>query len=283
MKLFVTGGTGFIGSHFIKLALARGHEVRALRRPASQPRIGLPHLPQWVQGDLESVPPGALPGCDALVHFAAVGVLPGTADWQECFRWNVNASLRLWLQAAAAGIRNLIICGSCFEYGRTAENYQLIPADAPLAPIGPYAASKAAATMAALGLEPGHGVAVRVLRPFHVFGEGEDAARFWPSLRRAALEGADFPMTEGAQVRDFIPVESVAEAFLHAATCPAQAKALRTVENVGTSEPQTLRHFAESCWQAWQAKGNLRPGALPYRADEVMRYVPDISRVWHAR
>ena len=56
-----------------------------------------------------------------------------------------------------------------------------IPTDAPLEPTGPYHASKAAATMAALGLAVDRKLSLSVLRPFHVFGEGEEETRFWPA------------------------------------------------------------------------------------------------------
>lgn len=56
MRLFVTGSTGFIGSHFLRAALAAGHDVVALRYPGSQPIIQTPdsnHL-TWIDGDLNS-------------------------------------------------------------------------------------------------------------------------------------------------------------------------------------------------------------------------------------
>jgi hypothetical protein len=49
------------------------------------------------------------------------------------------------------------------------------------------------------------------------------------------------------------------------------------MENVGTGKPQTLRALAEFWWRQWNAKGKLKIGALPYRANEVMRYVPRVS------
>lgn len=276
MRIFVTGGTGFIGSHFLRAALRAGHTVMALRRRGSAPRTPLEREPQWVEGDLESDFTGELAQAEALVHLAAAGVDPSTASWTECFRWNVTAALVLWQRAADVGIKDFVVCGSCFEYGRSAERYDRIPVTAPLEPVGPYAASKAAATVAALGLAVDRQLRLVVLRPFHVFGDGESENRFWPSMRRAAFGGADFPMTPGEQIREFAPVDLVAEAFLAALKDPP-APAMPKIRNIGVGVPQTLRAFAESWWSRWNAPGKLKIGALAYRGNEVMRYVPEIG------
>lgn len=276
MKLFVTGGTGFIGSHVLAAALSAGHEVVALRRPGSRPRVSLPGEPAWIEGPLDGDWLRELAGCHALVHLAAAGVDQRETDWAALYQVNVLASLKLWKQAVDAGVPRLIICGSCFEYGVSAERFERIPVTAELQPTGPYHASKASASLAAIGLCRARGGQTIILRPFHVFGPGEAEPRLWPMLRRAALAGEDFPMTAGEQVRDFVPVEKVAATFLHALTREDLGPGEPRVENVGTGQPQTLRAFAEHWWKHWGAKGQLKPGAIPYRDREVMRYVPQL-------
>ena len=272
MKLFVTGGTGFIGRHFLGQAVAAGHEVQALRRTPPEPQASAVN---WVEGTMRGDHHAALSRCDVVIHFAAAGVSPQPATWEELFATNVTDSLHIWKEAAEAGVARLVVCGSCFEYGHSAARYDCIPPDAPLDPANGYGASKAAATMAALGLARERGFALTLLRPFHVFGDGQHEANFWPALRRAALAGEDFPMTAGEQIRDFTPVEEVARAFLAAATADPDPGAIR-IANLGTGQPQTLRTFAEAWWRRWQAAGSLRCGALPYRPHEVMRYVPSL-------
>jgi UDP-glucose 4-epimerase len=279
MHVFLTGGTGLIGSHFLRRALGEGHQITALRRPGSQPRIELAQQPAWVEGDLEGDWSEAMGTCDTLVHLAAHGMDLKAGDWQECFRWNVTASLKLWQAAAEAGIRRFIIAGSCFEYGRSGERYEFIPVNAPLEPTAPYHASKAAASMAALGLAVEKKLELTLLRPFHVYGPGEAPHRFWPSLRRAAAAGEDFPMSEGRQVRDFVPVVQVASAFLKAAARDDPTPAFPLIENVGSGRPRTLLSFAQEEWEAAAATGRLLPGKIPMRASEVMRYVPELPSV----
>lgn len=276
MRIFITGAGGFIGRHVLTQALAAGHEIRALVRSGSSCPI-LSEKLIWLEvPTLDAVPVEALAECDVFLHLAAHGVVSGLNDWETCFQVNVTQSLRLWQRAADAGIGRFLICGSCFEYGRSAERYAFIPVDAPLEPIGAYASSKAAATVASLGFAAEKKLSLTVLRPFHVYGEGEATTRFWPSLKKAALSGVDFEMTLGEQIRDFVPVERVAEAFLNLASRDC-VTGTPQIKNIGSGEACSLLDFARFWWRRWEARGELRPGTRPYRQNEVMRYVPLIS------
>jgi nucleoside-diphosphate-sugar epimerase len=280
MKLFVTGGTGFVGSHFLNVALSPGHEIVAMRRSAqSRPRIpfgesvGL----AWLDKAMPDVEPGDIEGCDALVHLAAHSANVPYDTLENCIFWNVLVPLGLFRQAADAGVQRFVVAGSCFEYGRSGERHEFIPPDAPLEPTQTYPASKAAASIAFCQLATELGLQLSIHRIFQVFGEGEAESRLWPSLREAARAGRDFEMTPSEQIRDFIPVEEVALQLL--ATCQEEiAPGEPLVRNLGTGQPRSLRDFAEDWWARWQASGKLIFGAKPYRAGEVMRYVPLIVR-----
>lgn len=140
-----------------------------------------------------------------------------------------------------------------------------------------YPVSKAAATTACLGLARELGLRLQVLRIFQVFGEGETATRFWPSLRTAALEGRDFAMSAGVQVRDFIPVEEVAQQFLAALAFDGVEPGHPHIKNIGTGHPQSLLDFAQFWWSHWQAKGKLIPGQINNKRDELSSLVADIK------
>ncbi|QNJ30620.1 NAD dependent epimerase/dehydratase family protein [Synechococcus sp. PROS-9-1] len=274
MNICLTGGTGFIGSHFLKQALAAGHSVRAIRRSSdSQPRIKIYQQPDWFNCQLDQVKANELQGCDVLVHFAAHSVQYPFDSLTNCLRWNLIAALELFEQARRAGIRRFVVAGSCFEYGRSGERYKEIPIDAPLEPINSYAASKAAASIALCQWAEEYQLGLNLLRVFHVYGEGEAETRFWPSLRRAALAGSDFPMTAGEQIRDFIKVEKVAHAFLKKAENMSNNDGVN-VYNLGSGKPRSLLSFAQGYWAGWNAKGSLIEGAVPYRESECMRYAP---------
>lgn len=276
MKIFLTGATGFIGSHFLKTALSSGHQVTAIRRPGSKTRIHLKLQPNWIDGDLNDNWEQALAESDILVHLAATGVNERDNHFDQCFKINVQQSLQLWLQAVRTGVKRFIICGSCSEYGSSGENYDYIPVHASLNPTTAYGASKAASSIAALSLAKTFSLQLLVVRPFHIYGPGESKNRFWPSLIQAARSGKDFPMTAGQQIRDFTPVTVAANNLVQLAINLDNKATDGQINNLGTGIPQKLLQFAQGEWDRCKAKGKLLPGEKKYRHGEVMRYVPQI-------
>jgi nucleoside-diphosphate-sugar epimerase len=280
MNIALTGGTGFIGSHFLKQALAAGHTVRAIRRsPSSQTRIPIDQQPEWLDRQLDLVTAEDLRGCEVLVHLAAHSVIYPYDSLANCLRWNLIAVLTLFEQARMAGICRYVVAGSCFEYGRSGECYDVIPTNAPLEPNNSYAASKAAASIALRQWAEEHQLSLQILRVFHVYGEGEAETRFWPSLRRAALAGQDFPMTAGEQIRDFINVSDVARLFIQHASSNNDQSIEQRILNLGSGSPMTLKAFAQENWKLLNAQGRLLIGAIPYRPNEIMRFVPRLGEV----
>ncbi len=272
MKILITGASGFIGRHTAQAAAAAGHQVIGLTRRLE----GLPDIDgvSWQQGSIEDTTILLKTKLDSLIHLAAHGVDPANATWEDCFKVNVTDSINFWKAAYTAGCRRYVLCGSCFEYGLSGEHYDFIPVTAPLLPTGPYHASKAAASVAAHAFGISYNVRVYIPRPFHVYGEGEAAHRFWPSLRAAATAGVDFEMTSGEQFRDFTPVALVANKLIESLTRNDLLPKKPLIENIGTGQPKNLAEFAREEWQKFKATGKLHIGRIPYRSDEIMRYVP---------
>jgi nucleoside-diphosphate-sugar epimerase len=102
--LALTGGTGFVGSHLLDLALAEGHQVRALTRRPQPPRDGV----TWIAGDLAD--PGALAeGADAVIHVAGVINAPDRAGFAA---GNVAGTQRVVEATRAAGVRRFVAVSS---------------------------------------------------------------------------------------------------------------------------------------------------------------------------
>lgn len=103
MKLAITGGTGFVGSHLIEAALASGHEINALTRREQPPRTGV----NWIQGDLSSrdALEQLVVDADAIVHVAGTINAPNASGFEQ---GNVAGTLAMLAAATAGGVQRFV-------------------------------------------------------------------------------------------------------------------------------------------------------------------------------
>ena len=215
MHIFLTGGTGFVGSHFLSLALKKNHIIKALKRcERSSSKIQLKGNPEWIIKSLSDIDIRDLKDCDILIHLAAHSANVPYDSLENCLKTNVFDTLNLFNSAYEAGIRKFLVTGSSHEYGKKGEEYEFIPPDAALFPTQSYPTSKAAASIVLTQWALSKNVSLKILRLFQVFGEGELESRLWPSIIRKAENGDNLKMTLGEQIRDFINVKDVAKIIL---------------------------------------------------------------------
>ncbi|MEM9479767.1 MAG: NAD(P)-dependent oxidoreductase [Verrucomicrobiota bacterium] len=276
MTVFVTGATGFIGTHFLRRAEELGWMVRAHCRPGSEPRLPVGSDVQWIIKPLDEISPADIEGCEALLHLAAHSYYLKNEPLSRYLYWNTYAAVRLVELAVKTGINRVVATGSSFEYGNAADCYETIPPGIPLEPNDGYSISKAAASNAFAKMTKDLGLQFSLLRLFTVFGEGQSPGQFWPSLKSAAESGDDFEMTPGAQIRDFTPVDIVTEELVSELLRKDMENGQFEARNLGSGQPMSLAEFAKYWWERLGASGELKIGALPYREGEVMRYVPEL-------
>mgnify|MGYP006086394747 CR=1 FL=1 len=278
-KVFITGGTGFIGSHFINELQKNNIKVKALRRSyKSKLRFPLLISPEWITKNITDLTVEDLLDCDLLIHLAAHSANIPYDNLENCILENAIKPLRLLGIAHKAGINKFLIAGTCFEYGKSGENYKLIPSDASLNPTQTYPASKAISSIAFSQFAREYKVSLSYQRIFQVYGEGEMQNRLWPSLKFAAENNLDFDMTKGEQIRDFIYVKDLAKIlYKKSLLLNENIKPEVVIENISGGNPKLIKDFAKEWWSLFNAKGKLNIGVLPYRKGEVMRYVPEID------
>ena len=249
MRVLVTGGGGFIGSHLVHRLVADGHEVRILDNFATGRRENLVDIAadiELVEGDIQSYERAytAVRGCEIVMHQAALPSVPRSVqDPLTSHAANVTGSLNVLLAARDSGVRRVVFASSSSVYG---ENPALPKHEdlTPL-PISPYAVAKLAAENYCRAFSGVYGLETVALRYFNVFGPRQDPlsqyAAVIPNFITAALQGR-YPTVfgDGNQSRDFTYVDNVVEANLLAATVDGVAG---RVYNIACGERITLNRL----------------------------------------
>lgn len=256
MRVLVTGGAGYIGSHACAVLLNAGHEVvivdnlsrghkRAVDILAARAH-GRVRLVQANLSDADAVRSAFEPGVDAVMHFAAfANVGEGSADPNLYYRNNVAAIMPLLDAIRAFRVPRVIYSSSCSVYGQPSESMIPVPETAPLGPISSYGRTKLIGEqmlgdLGAAMNAAGQPVALSFLRYFNVAGcempdataaahgrLGEDhdpELHLIPLVLRVALGraksikvfGTDYPTPDGTCIRDYIHVSDIGAAHLAA-------------------------------------------------------------------
>jgi nucleoside-diphosphate-sugar epimerase len=240
MRIVLTGATGFIGRAFIRHAVAAGHTVCALARPATAASIpayagvtvavGTLGEPPW--GDLARFRPET---CVHAAWITAAGVYVASPTNDRY----AQESLAFLTGLIERGVEHVVALGTCAEY-RPAPS-PLHETRAPLDPRSPYARAK---HQLRLGLEERGrlaGVGVAWARIFQAYGAGEPGARLCSTVARRLLFGERVMLETPRAVRDWIHVDDIAAALLHLVTARAG-----DAINVGSGIGHTVESVAHT-------------------------------------
>lgn len=173
MRVFLTGGTGLLGSHLARELRSHGHEVVALHRPAADTLFLQEAECELVEGDIRDDAEALsqlMEGCARVVHGAALVYAGG--KWPRVRAVNVDGTRNVLTAARLAGADHAVHVSSVAVYGYTDGPVdETTPTDSDLAPGDLYARSKREAEEVARGIEEKRGFPVTVVRPAAVYGE----------------------------------------------------------------------------------------------------------------
>jgi UDP-N-acetylglucosamine/UDP-N-acetyl-alpha-D-glucosaminouronate 4-epimerase len=283
LRLLVTGGAGFIGSHLVDALLARGQHVRVLDNFSTGRRENLPTRPglDVLEGDIRDLQicRRAAEGCAAVLHEAALGSVPrSVADPSTTHAVNATGTLNVFIAAHEAGIRRVVYASSSSVYGteRTLPKREDLVGQ----PLSPYASSKRANELDAAAFARCYDMTLIGLRYFNVYGPRQEAdspyAAVIPSFFKAALKGEPALIHgDGDQSRSFTFVADVVDANLAALEVRIDGDPSPVV-NIGTSERRTVNELWHAVCGTVGVSLEARHG--PPREGDVRDSLADLTR-----
>lgn len=276
MRLFVTGGTGFIGSALVAEAISAGHELALLTRNPDAWRLR-PWAGRFrhVEGDLSDMQPvtAALEEFrpEAVVHLAWAGVGGNDRNDPVQIR-NIGWSADLLVAAQQAGARHFLSTGSQAEYGPKSG---IVSPNDQTAPTTLYGESKLATCRILTRLASLRQIRFSWLRVFSTYGATDHPYWMIPGLIRDLLRGERPALTEGRQKWDYLHVSDAARALLLVAT----SETAGGVYNLGSGSAPPLRDTVSLIRDSIDPNLPLGFGDVPYRPDQVMHLEADIDRL----
>jgi UDP-N-acetylglucosamine/UDP-N-acetyl-alpha-D-glucosaminouronate 4-epimerase len=282
MRVLITGGGGFIGSHLVDRFLADGHDVRVLDNFATGRRENLVHVMgdvELVEGDMQSYERvhNAMAGVDGVLHEAALPSVPrSVADPLTTNASNVIGTLNVLLAARDAGAKRVVFASSSSVYGANPTLPQ--SEDLALSPISPYAVTKLTGEGYCRSFHHVYGLETVALRYFNIFGPRQDPlsqyAAVVPNFITSVLCGRGATVFgNGEQSRDFTFVENVMEANRLALEAPDVAG---KAYNVACGERITLNQMLDEIAEITGTEAEAQ--YLPPRPGDVLHSHASIER-----
>jgi UDP-glucose-4-epimerase GalE len=292
MRVLVTGGAGYVGSHAAKLLAESGHGVVVVDNLAEGHREAVGKLPLVVADLLDS---GAIieviqeHRIDAVMHFAAfayVGV--SVTEPAKYYQNNIVGTLALLEAMRATGIDRIVFSSTCATYG--IPERVPISEDHPQRPINPYGFTKLAIERALADYAHAYGLGYAALRYFNASGAAADGTigedhdpetHLIPLVLQVALGqreyvqvfGTDYPTSDGTCIRDYIHVDDLATA--HLAALEQLRPGVELKLNLGTGNGVSVQEVINVCRSV---TGHPIPTrTAPRRAGDPPELVADAS------
>lgn len=263
MKILVTGGAGYVGSHVVAHLVEAGHQVLVydnLSTGDSRAVIGAELMVADLQ-DTRALRDTLRAGFDSVFHFAAsVDVGESARDPLKYYANNTACSANLFYACAEARVKRIVLSSTAAVYGIPTKNP--VTEDAPLNPINAYGDSKRLAEHILRSTSAAYGTNFVILRYFNVCG-ADPKLRIGQSTRNAThlfktacaaalgftdqfeIFGTDYPTADGTCIRDFIHVDDLARAHV-AALALLVSKGGQNTFNCGYGRGFSVREVLEA-------------------------------------
>ncbi|MBI5032980.1 MAG: NAD-dependent epimerase/dehydratase family protein [Chloroflexi bacterium] len=281
MRILVTGGAGFIGSHLARRLLEQGHAVCVVDNLSTGKRENVPAQAEFIELDLaradflRSLPQSKF---DGVCHLAAQSSGPASAE-MPYYDLQVNAASTLLLSRWCLENRvpRFLYASSMAIYG----NATTLPVceDTPCLPVSYYGVSKLTSENL-LCLAANEGLRVTNLRMFSVYGPGQNLGNLKQGMVSIylayLLRGVEVPVTGSFErFRDFVYIDDIIDAWLRALSLPETPT---STYNLGSGKPTTVRVLLLALLNALNLPADYPIKELPGAASDQFGLYADITR-----
>jgi nucleoside-diphosphate-sugar epimerase len=273
-KILVVGGTGFIGHHLLKETIKRGFSCTSisLNLPVGSRKI---EKVNYVIADINNKSELKSKIGDDYDYVVNLGGYPNHNSLDKGGAKIINSHfisvLNLLSVISRKKIKRFVQIGSSDEYGEAILGPQVETSREQ--PISPYSIAKVASTHFIQMLFRSEQFPGVTLRPFLIYGPGQDEKRFIPQVIKGCLSELKFPTSEGTQLRDFCHVNDAVNAIMLAML---SNDANGNIFNIGSGVPVTIRSVVELITKIIN-KGKPIFGEIPLRPGEAMNLYANIE------
>jgi UDP-glucose 4-epimerase len=280
-RILISGAAGFIGTHLLDHLLKESYQILCLDLFFSETFIQkYGESAELLTGNvldknfLEPIIKHFSP--DYVFHFAGSKNRSNLiSEFTSSFELNYFGTLNLFSSLLTiSNLKLVTIMGTSEEYGLVSAPFAEYSYEFPGTA---YGLSKLAATKLALIFNRQFNLPVVIFRPSIAYGPMQGEDMFLTSLIKTLLRREPFKMTKGEQLRDFVYIDDLIEAFLLAMKNREVAGQLI---NIGYGSSVRLSEIALQIAELTDSKEYLRIGDLPYRCTEIMNYTVDISKAY---
>lgn len=285
VRVCVTGGAGFIGSHLVDALVSAGADVVVVDDLTTGRVENLAQVASRITLIEDSILTPeqwshALHKCRYIFHLAAMGSVPRSiVEPQRCVDTNVRGTLNVLIAAHNAGVRRVVFSGSSSAYG-VSPGADTKSESMPPLPRSPYAASKLAGEHLCRAWSSSYGLDTAVLRYFNIFGPRQNGASAYAAVVAAFADAMNAGKAgtihgDGHQTRDFTFVANAVFANLLAAAHEADLGG--EIFNVATGNAVSVRELHDAMARQFRLP-NAQPVHLDERRGDVAWSKADITR-----